>query len=1832
MMVSWRRMKSGRAAALLALAVLLLGAAAAHAQRGPVVGIMPQDGQTEVWPGTTIALTFDRLVEQASVEQAFTLSPAQPGNFHWQVWDQRSYMEYRPEEPLTAKSRFAAELGTGAKDAQGRALLTQPLRWSFTTSAAQGQLRFGWSPTVQLLAPSGSHGLGIQADYPRFTADFALYAVDVPGFVQRYGKLTDESQAIDLKGLTEAARWRAKVDNSEGLKGVGLPKGTAPGLYVVEASHPIMGRAQVLLIYSDLAIVGKQGRQGLSAWTSHVLNSQPQAGIRTAVVDATGTELAFSNADSDGIARFDDGIGKAAFLVAGTAAETTLVGLDSRWSSDYWWWRGPWMEDGGRFGGGGGGAGSSVTGHLHTDRPIFKPGDTIHYKGSFRRFSGEGDGLAVLAPSTPISITFRDARNNLIATHTPAVDAFGSVHGELALGDEVATGNWQMEAHVEGRTISLPIKVEAYVKPDFEVTVSTARPWAVSGETSLVTVAADYYYGQPVAGADAVLRVYRGWWWPGSGNQPVQTLTGKLDDKGRWQTPVTFDAVGSYGETFSFEAEVTDASRRPVTASTAVMVHPADFSLTMESDRYGIERGESARFTLRTTGHDGRPVAGRKITVNRKVYEQSGERIVETKTVTTGADGTAILTVDGLGTGWFSFEALALDDAGRQVTAWSYAWVWEGGRPWYWWGGLELSADKASYAPGDKASILIKSPVTTTALISIERDEVYEERVVPVSGATPFELLIKPEYAPNVRVRVHLWRPGSQGWSGKEGELLSAQLDLTVPADDRRLKVEVLPGAARLGPGDETTFTVRVLDAAGRPVRAQLSLALADKAVLALAKDPSGPLFDAFWTNWPHSVATFDSTRPGYTAERGREDAGGPGGGTPAPANPGQDKSADQQPTVVPRKDFRDTAYWNPILETGADGRVTVTIKLPDNLTTWVAIARAITVDTHVGEGRAEVLVAKDLSVDAALPRFAVQGDQFALDLLARNDLDAGGLKATLSLEAPGLVQLDAGVRELDLPKGQLRTARWSVVASKIGQELVSARMDTAAGGDAVELPFKVQAFSVPERFVAAGAVDSQAYETFAIPYNAIPDESSVEIRLAPSAALGVLDGIEDLIGYPYGCVEQTMSRVLPNAVIGRLAKAVQLDDPELLAKLPEYMAVGLQKLYGFQNTDGGWGWWYGSTGNLYTTAYVLHGLQLVEEAGFAVDPQVMNRGVAWLEANINAPIQLPEKPDSAQAPEPNIQAYALWVLARGGKLDAALADQLLAGRDKLDSFALGSLTLALAAGGRTADSDKALDSLVARARTSATTAWWPLDLGSGERWPWYYWYAMSSGDKSTALALEALATLRPNDPLAPKAARWLLEHKQGYGWSSTQATAFSIMGLTDFIISSGELDAAYNWRAELDGQVVAQGQVDRSNVAKAIPSVILKGAGLDAGTHVLNLVKEGRGTLYYTVLGRMALYHPSFAAAKAIGQGIQIERSYEPLVGRSDENGWHVGDLVSVELNLTLDDAASYLIIEDKLPAGLEALNENLDTETQRPPDDRPGKGWPWWWWYRYERKEIRDDKVSFFSTQLPAGEHRFQYTARAITPGTFSARPAEAYAMYRPDVWGRSDSQQLLIAADRVAARPILTGDQDRDCRLTDFDARLVAADWLAGSGRDLTGDGRVSARDVATAAGRARKDLACGEQVSPLATDAGTAQLSLVASGVQGQEVTVDIRLQSGGNLGSWEALLDLPAGATLVSAQAGTGLPGGMLLGSAVEGGQLRIGGWAPVGVSAAQPVTVGRVKLRLVSVTEGRVGVAAAGATTDEGGAYKVQADGVDVPDLVAPLAHRIFLPRVLRAQ
>jgi hypothetical protein len=685
--------------------------------------------------------------------------------------------------------------------------------------------------------------------------------------------------------------------------------------------------------------------------------------------------------------------------------------------------------------------------------------------------------------------------------------------------------------------------------------------------------------------------------------------------------------------------------------------------------------------------------------------------------------------------------------------------------------------------------------------------------------------------------------------------------------------------------------------------------------------------------------------------------------------------------------------------------------------------------------------------------------------------------------------------------------------------------------------------------------------------------------------------------------------------VVGRLINVLEIDAPEITAQLPEMMALGLQKLSGFQNTDGSWGWWH-ADGNLYITAYVLHGLALTQAAGFEVDAGVLERGFGWLVA------ALPNEQ------EPRLQAYAAYVLSqsgRGGDELQAVAERLFTQRSRLDAFSLAALAITLDEVGRADLAGQAMDALAAQAEVTPTTAFWPLVVPD-DRWDAYHWRSMASAEKNTAMALEALALLRPQSELAPKAARWLMEHRWGKSWRTTQGTAFAVLGLTDYIVASGELSSAYDWTISLDGEVVGSGHVDRSTITERIPPIVLTGDKLLPGPHVLTAEKNGTGTLFYTIVGQMARYYDGFAPTTAAGYGLTLGREYAPVSGRSDANGWHVGDVLNVQLTLETREELWYVLIEDMLPAGFEALNEGLETETSKVPGSMP----PWRWW-GYERKEVRDDRVTFFATYLYPGRHTFEYAVRAVTPGTFAARPAEAYAMYRPEVWARSASAQVQVAADRVLDRPALAGDFDRDCRLTAFDASLVAADWAAGRGRDVNGDGRVDVVDIGVAQGRS--GLVCGNAVPGAPASAGdmTVRLRTPQAIRQGEEFDVEIVTEGSGQVGGYELALGLPAGAfEVVGLTQGDRLTDARVLGPISQGGAVRLGAYAEQGTTTGGPSVLARLRLRALRAGDANLSVNSAQIVTDRGAPYRVTADGTVVSPQPWLPGRVIYLPRTVR--
>ena len=169
--------------------------------------------------------------------------------------------------------------------------------------------------------------------------------------------------------------------------------------------------------------------------------------------------------------------------------------------------------------------------------------------------------------------------------------------------------------------------------------------------------------------------------------------------------------------------------------------------------------------------------------------------------------------------------------------------------------------------------------------------------------------------------------------------------------------------------------------------------------------------------------------------------------------------------------------------------------------------------------------------------------------------------------------------------------------------------------------------------------------------------------------------------------------------------------------------------------------------------------------------------------------------------------------------------------------------------------------------------------------------------------------------------------------------------------------------------------------------------------------------------------------------EGIAIERWYERYEDGKPISEVHEGELVRVRLRITAPRDREFVVIDDPLPAGLEAVDQSLRTTGTLPPyagapklegDSREGPigqkwlygSWDGGWWTPWEHKEIRDDRVLWFARQLWRGSYQASYVARATTAGLFIRPPAQAEEMYNPAVHGRSEGGVFSIrSADQLA-----------------------------------------------------------------------------------------------------------------------------------------------------------------------------------------------------------------------
>lgn len=1416
------------------------------------------------------------------------------------------------------------------------------------------------------------------------------------------------------------ARWTQQVPPTFVSDNQVLPIDSLPrGMYLVEATDGRL-KAYTILMVSQTALVTRTVAGQLIGF---VVDRRTGAPVPQASVTlALGTSKRERQSTSaEGIATFN--------TPPATSSQPGEDGSDTTrnplWvlsrSGDDLALVGPWYSSFVQQ------AGEQYASYTYTDRPVYRPGHTVHFRSILRQRAG--DALVLPTPGNA-HVTISDSDGKKLFDKQLPLSAMGSVQGELQLPPDAALGYDNISVSVGDREQAggnASFRVEDYRKPEYQVRVAVAKQRVLQGENNTATIDARYFFGEPVSNAKVKVRVFQSshFWWgdpaeedengaglgTGSpdaasddpGDQNTSAGDQNSEQQGRLNADGTFSAKiatafvpeNHTDQDYVVEGAVTDEAGREITARYRFLATCGSFRLHIEPLSYAVEQGGEAKFRITAVDYDNKPV---QTSVHLNLYQHktsprglsSEDTTLAGADVNTGKDGTAIASLPVRVAG--SIDAVASANTPEKRSVQDHAWLWvsasgasgeegEGDQP------VQIIADKKIYAPGDIAHLtLISQAENYHALVTATGYTAEFRRVLSSTGhSLRFDLPITHDSQPNLTVDAVFIQ---------DDKLYQAHRSIKVPPVQQQLQITVTPAAGVFQPGQAAMYDVAARDWKGNPVQAELSFGVVDEAIYSLYPDASGDIVKALYPDRATYPDLESSLTYYFTGEAGLRSptlAERHARYRPQLAQVKPDNDA-KAPRI--RKAFPDTALWQPQVRTDAQGHARVSLNYPDSLTTWRATVHAITADAKAGSAVNRVLVRKNIIVRMGQPRFLRKGDTVTVPVIVHNYLQTAK-QIGISLDATGVDLINGGgPRQVTVPARAETSVNYQLHATSIGNAKLTAKAITSEESDALEVTLPIEPAGVRETLAASGVLGNNGDRSTSVTFPAGTDAAAHTLRIeaSPSVAGSLFSALDYLTTFPYGCTEQTMSSFLPNIIVSQAMRQLHIPSRIDPAVLRAKIDAGLTRLQDYHHDDGGWGWWKEDNSQVFMTAYVVGGLSQAKKAGYDRAGPIAAQGIAFLHK------QLDEHPRML----PELRAYVVYALAEAGSADRKQLDILWSRRSGLSAQALAYTGLAMLDIGD--DRVVEIASLLAKqANIEGDVASWPaarnnlLDIDYDE------------SAASTAFVLKFLTRQDPTNPLLPKAAQWLVANRsQGAWWGSTQDTAFVLYGLTDYLAASHELNADLDIEVLVNGNSVGHQHFSREDALQGHTlSLTIDAAHLQAATNSVHIVTHGTGKLYWST---QANY---FSTAKhSYQQGtmaLNIARDYFLLTPtqRDGHIVYHLqplhapvapGDVLAVHLGVT-GSPQKYLLIEDPIPSGTEFLQRTDGYNIE----DRPNT-WDAW----YTRQEFHDDRAAIFSTAFD-GRHDSFYLLKVTNPGSFEISPARVTPMYQPGVQATSDALHL-------------------------------------------------------------------------------------------------------------------------------------------------------------------------------------------------------------------------------
>lgn len=1577
-----------------------------------VLSSMPSSGATAAQ--SFVQIHFSAPMNVASLDRALTVTPALSGMSTYGTGN--SYGINGDFQPSTA---YTVSLAPGSQDQYGRTMQNgYTLR--FTTAPLP--------PAVTLYGAAGA-GPGVTLSSGR-VGQAPVQVMNVPSVhytlmrttlaaVLRYqygtrptipAGATIHSWTVSTPHpLNRVQNLHAELANADG-------SALSPGVYWLGARGPGSGSAtpasSELVAVGDAGVTMKVSQHRVLVWITSAQSGQPLSGEQVQLVDYRGKAIASGTTDAQGLHEFK--VANSYAVQAATATGSAFGMAMSDWlpaAQSQAAAANPLLY-----------TADSAGQYLYTDRPIYRPGQTVHFRAIVWRYRA---GVYSTPGHASVSVAATDGAGRNVYRKSLGLDRFGTVHGSFALPSGAGTGYGSIFVsfpHAASQAASTNFVIAAYRKPEFLTSVTAPLPSYTQGQTINATVRVSYVFGAPAAGQQVDWTAFsngrpalpQGWekyqfsdesaleqWYAahpfvlaGEGffGQEIAHGSGTTDGTGRLSVQVPVDLTKDpMDQTITIEATGTDINHQPVSGRLQVVALKAGEQIGLAPRENVVASGSTDTVDVAVVSPGGAPIANAGLTgtVYRRTYtsELGGSTVsgslwrqvphdtqVSSQTFSTGSGGKAHFSFTADRGGEYYVVVTGQDSLGN--VARSGVLVYASGAGYSDLGvsddtSLAVQPDRRSYMVGQTARIQVAAPFAGgTALVTTERSGILSYRVERLVGAA-VRVPITAADIPNIYVSVTLYR-GRIGASPPAWRYGVAELHVSVAP--RRLVIHLSQDRARYLPGQRATYTVTTTDPSGRPVPAEVSLSLVDTAVLALHPDPNPDILSALYGERPLGVTTasdgavsIDGLQQSATSRVQPGGAGGGGGGGAEPA------------TVYRR--FRDTGYWQADLVTGRSGRATVRVTLPDNFTTWRLLARGVTAGFRVGQATLRTLSTRDVVLRPVVPRFFLQGDRLRVGVVVNNDTSRPA-RLRVSVRASG-ISISGSKRTIVIPGGGERLARWKAAVPGSQRATLTFAEAPAAGsrsGYSVQVRVPVHPPLTEEVVATAGQVFGSTKQEVVVPPDAASRPGDLTIQLSSSLTAG--------LGHAYAAFAP--SRYESNDdIAARLTAAAALRGMPGSGVSRAAVAGAAATLERRQRSDGGWPWFSGTnatTDPLVTSDVVM----ALSASGHASS---LRRARGYLVSQLGAVT-------------PDERAALLLAIARTGAPDTSATQALF--RDsvvlaQLSPGGLADLARALALSGEHVAA-RSLDSrLDSTAVVSATGANWEAGgLGGG------------TAVEETARALSALVSLTPTDAYVAAAARWLVLERSGTAWDTTRDSALAASALTSYARRAHEAHASYRYEVAVDGRTLLRHTVSpRSSSAETVrrPVAALRrsGASFDI-SRVQRAGSVGGGPLYY-----LAQLHYFLRAGTIppISQGIGLRRRYLDFAGHA-VTAARAGTTLQVELTLQTGRTLTHLALDDPIPAGFEPIDQSLNTSRQglfkawQPVEPSPG--------IRdlslhLTHTDLRDDRVSLYAESLPPGTYRFTYLVQATNAGSYGVAPARASETFFPDVFGRSAGQVVTV-----------------------------------------------------------------------------------------------------------------------------------------------------------------------------------------------------------------------------